>query len=125
MAYFVYVVALDPAVAKLARFRARNPGLALDAELVYVGQSAHEPDCRYRQHKECHGPVIRFSCICERPLGDFSRNLSNRYVRTYGRYLRRDLYERFNPIRTRAAAERAEKQLARDLAARGFGVWWA
>ncbi len=125
MPYHVYVVALDPSVAKSPRFRARNPDLAIDAECVYVGQSAHEPDCRYRQHKECHGPVIRFSCICERPLGDFSKNLSNRCVRTYGRFLRRDLYERQNPIRTRVQAERLEKELARTLAAKGFGVWCA
>ncbi|MCX5787557.1 MAG: hypothetical protein NTX64_03470 [Elusimicrobia bacterium] len=124
MPYYVYVVALDPAVKKSARFRDRNPGLASDAPCYYVGQSAHEPDCRYRQHKECHGPVIRFSCICAKPLGDFSRNLSNRYVREYGRFLKRELYEHHNPMRTRAEAERREAGLASELRAQGCGVWW-
>lgn len=125
MAYYVYVIALDPGVRKLARFRARNQGLEPDAPCVYVGQSAHEPDCRYRQHKECHGPVIRFSCICERPLGDFSRRLSNRLVRDHGTHLARGLYESRNPLKSRAQAEAAEAALAAELKARGFGVWWS
>ncbi len=124
MPYFVYVIELDPAVARIRRFRDRNPRMDLDGRCLYVGQSAHEPDCRYRQHKECHGRNIRFSCICDRKSGRFRKNLSNRYARKYGLFLRRQLYEKRNPIRTRKQAERIEHELAMRLRASGHGVWW-
>ncbi len=124
MPYYVYVIELDPEVAAISRFCERNPEMEPGGPCYYVGQSVHEPDCRYRQHKECHGPVIKFSCICEKPKGDFSKNLSNRYARKYGRWLKRDLFEKRNPLRTRREAEAMEARLAAELQARGCGVWW-
>ncbi len=124
MRYYVYVISLEPEVGKIARFRERNPDMDPGAECYYVGQSIHEPDCRYRQHKECHGPVIKFSCICERPKGDFSKNLGNRYARKFGTHLQRSLFEKYNPLPTRAEAERVEKMLAIQLQLKGCGVWW-
>lgn len=125
MPYYVYVIELESAVAKIGRFRERNPDMEIGAPCYYVGQTAHEPDCRYRQHKECHGPVIKFTCICARPLGDFSKNLSNRYARKFGLWLKREKFERYNPIKTRKEAERIEKVLALKLRNEGAGVWWA
>ncbi|MFH1723431.1 MAG: hypothetical protein ABII00_02295 [Elusimicrobiota bacterium] len=126
MPFHVYVIELDPAVASAsARFRKRNPGMEPGARCFYVGQSYHDPDCRYRQHKVCHGKDIRFRCICDARAGLIAENRSNVYVRKYGLYLRRRLFEGLNPFRTRKAAEDAEARLAKSLKAEGHGVWWA
>ncbi|MDX6768186.1 MAG: hypothetical protein SF051_01530 [Elusimicrobiota bacterium] len=123
--YFVYAIELDPEVKKRPRFVARNPDMLEFGRCFYVGQSIHEPECRYRQHKECHGDDITFACICAVKRGVFTKRLSNNYARRFGVRLHREAYEGLNPIRTRKQAERLEDQLARDLQADGHGVWWA
>ncbi len=124
MPYYVYVVELDEAVKKVRKFAERNPSMLPFGRCFYVGQSIHDPDCRYRQHKECHGDAITFACICDRKQGRFTKRLSNGFARRFGKFLARDVYERFNPIRTRKDAERREAELARELQADGHGVWW-
>lgn len=125
MPCYVYVIELDPAVSwEVKRFRERNPDMEPGGRCYYVGQSAHEPDCRYRQHKLCHGKNVRFDCICEAGTRPVSRNVSNRYVRKYGMWLKRRLFERHNPVRTRKRAEALEAKLARGLQSQGHGVWW-
>jgi len=123
--FHVYVVELDPAVAGIRRFRERNRDMDPDLPCYYVGQSAHEPACRYRQHRLCHGKNVDFDCICGRgrPLV-IKKNVSNRYVRKYGKWLKGALFEKHNPLKTRAEAERMEKELAKELQAKGHGVWW-
>lgn len=121
----MYVIELDAAVRRVRRFAERNPSMGPDGRCYYVGQSAHEPECRYRQHKECRGSAITFSCICGRRRGRFTKRLSNRYVRRFGFRLARSLYERFNPVDTRAHAEALERALAARLQAEGHGVYWA
>lgn len=123
--YFVYVIELDPVVVgESKRFRDRNPDMKPGARCFYVGQSYHEPDCRYRQHKLCHGGRVDFDCVCERRTRTIQKNVSNRFVREYGRWLSRDIYERHNPVRTRKRAEELEERLALELRSRGHGVWW-
>ena len=124
MAYHVYVIELDEAVKRVKKFAERNAGMLPYGRCFYVGQSIHDPDCRYRQHKECWGDEISFSCICDRKQGRFTKRLSNGFARRFGKFLARDLYERHNPLRSRAEAERMEERLARELQADGHGVWW-
>ena len=123
--YYVYVVELDPAVAGSKRFRERNPGLEPGAKCYYVGQSVHEPDCRYRQHKECRGKGASFRCICGAVRRTLTRRLSSPIVRRYGRWLKRELFEEYNPLPDRKEAEAMEEALARRLRIKGNGVWWS
>jgi hypothetical protein len=122
--YYVYVIELDAAVKKSRKFLERNAGMLPFGQCYYVGQSVHDPDCRYRQHKECWGDEISFACICHRRKGRFTKRLSNYFARKHGRFLARKLFEHLNPLPTRADAERAEERLARELQADGHGVWW-
>ena len=74
MSYFVYVVELDNDNFKLPnKFKKDNPhiwdesGEKISSEnpkMFYVGQSAHDPECRFSQHKHCFGENIEHSCIC-------------------------------------------------------------
>lgn len=92
--YYVYVVELDDAVGP--RVNPQYPS-------VYVGQSAVPPEQRFAQHKT----GIRAS----------------RYVRKHGKWLRKRLYQRFNPLPTREAALAAEQHLAQALRNRGYTVF--
>jgi hypothetical protein len=92
--YYVYVIELtDEAGPRL------NPRRAC----VYVGQSVHTPDERFRQHKAGYK--------------------ASRKVQRHGRWLRRKLYEQYNPIATREEAEKMERWLAEYLRERGFTVF--
>lgn len=124
MPFYVYVIELDPQVRKSRKFLERNAGMLPYGRCFYVGQSIHEPDCRYRQHKECHGPDTTFSCICAKRVGRLKKKVSNHFARKYGQRLHREAFERHNPVASRAAAERLESELARELQADGHGVWW-
>ena len=102
--YYVYVVELDPQVAKLRKFRQKNPEYIMGNGCVYVGQSSREPTLRFEQHKEGYK--------------------SNKYAREYGIRLRPELYEKYNPIPTRKDAEEIEKMLGKQLRKQGIGVWF-
>ena len=71
--YYVYVIELDPKVADLRKFRAKNPKYIKGNGCVYVGQSSKKPEVRFQQHKEGYK--------------------SNKYARYYGVKLRPDIYE--------------------------------
>lgn len=122
--FFVYVVELDGAVKDVRKFADRNPDMLPFGRCFYVGQSIHDPDCRYRQHKECYGGRTAFSCICDRRQGRLTKRLSNSFARRFGLHLARDKYEHLNPLASRAKAERMEAELAAALQADGHGVWW-
>ena len=102
--YFVYVIELDPAVAALRKFQAKNPKYISGNDCVYVGQSSRKPSLRFEQHKEGYK--------------------SNKYAKYYGIKLRPDLYEQYNPIPTRKDAEEIEEMLGKTLRSRGYGVWF-
>ena len=123
MPYYVYVIALAPSVSQLKKFRERNRGRDPDRDCLYIGQSIHDPDCRYRQHKECRSGG-RFRCICGAVKKILTKNLSNSLVRRYGTHLARGLYEEYNPLPSRREAEAMEEALARRLRLHGHGVWW-
>ena len=79
--YYVYVIELDPKVADLRKFRAKNPKYIKGNGCVYVGQSSKKPEVRFEQHKEGYK--------------------SNKYAKYYGIKLRPDIYEKYNPIPSR------------------------
>jgi hypothetical protein len=69
---------------------------------VYVGQSMHAPEKRFAQHQA----GIRAA----------------RSVRRSGLWLRRRLFDRWNPLPSRAESEQAEQHLAEQLRAHGYVV---
>ena len=91
--YYVYVIELDPAVADLRKFRAKNPKYIKGNGCVYVGQSSRKPNIRFEQHKEGYK--------------------SNKYAQQFGLKLRPDLFEKYNPIPTRKDAEEIEEMLGK------------
>ena len=70
---------------------------------LYVGQTAHTPEERLAKH------------------GNHER--SSRHVRGHVVGLRPDLYQEYNPLRTRAEAEAKEKWLADQLRSQGYDVY--
>ena len=67
--FYVYVIELKHEVYPETKFANENPGWtpAEGRSCYYVGQSAHKPGCRYRQHKAKPGDGAVFTCQC--PLG--------------------------------------------------------
>jgi len=102
--YHVYVIELDPSVLKTRRVKDENPDYVEGMDCLYVGQTAKTPKERFEQHKDGYK--------------------SNRYTKKYGVRLRPDLYERYNPIKTRERAEEMEQRLAAKLRTRGYAVWY-
>jgi len=104
MPYYVYVIELEKTVAEIQKFRGENPDYLSGKACFYVGQSACLPAVRFAQHKDGYK--------------------HNRYAKKYGLWLRPRLYERYNPINTRAESEAQEKSLALKLRSKGYGVWY-
>jgi hypothetical protein len=102
--YHIYVIELDPRVLKARKVKDENPEYVEGMQCLYVGQTARTPEERFEQHKEGYK--------------------SNKYTKKYGLRLRPDLYERYNPIRTRERAEEMEEKLAAKLRTRGYAVWF-
>ena len=100
--YSVYVIELDRAVLKSKKFREAKPEHDPAKACLYVGMTAKSPDERFAQHKAGYK-----AC---------------RFVKTHGRWLRRRMYERFNPMTYRQAC-RKEPSLANDLRSKGHAVW--
>ena len=76
---------------------------------VYVGQSANVPTVRFKEHVRGK----RYCETCEKkhyvPIGHWVR-------------LRKDLYQKYNPLPSREAAEKIEKHLAQVLRHQGYRV---
>jgi hypothetical protein len=97
----VYVVLLDPAVAKIRKVRADNPDRDRKKPCVYVGMTGLTPEERFANHKA--------------GIKDAS------LVKRYGVRLMPELYEHLNPMPYEAAA-RMEMDLAEDLRRAGYTV---
>jgi hypothetical protein len=93
MPYHVYVIELEDAI---------GPRANSNYPQVYVGQTWLTPDERFAQHKA----GLRAS----------------RHVKRYGKWLRRKLYERYNPIATQEEAKAKEAWLAEHLRRMGYTV---
>ncbi len=140
MPYHVYVVELDPEKFNPPKkFRKQNDhiwgpdgnGPDKDTQFFYVGQSAHEPECRFSQHKHCFGENIEHSCICgmECTCCDdghiIRKNMSNSWVRVHGLWLRKRKFSHYNPIDTQENAKKKEKWLAEKLRKQGHASYFA
>ena len=100
--YNVYVVALDGKVLQHTGFRQANPHHKSGKPCLYIGMTSKTPDERLRQHKAGYR--------------------ASKYVKRYGKWLRRRLYEDYNPL-TREEAVELEVTLAEDLRRKGYAVW--
>jgi predicted GIY-YIG superfamily endonuclease len=98
----VYVVELEPAVLTHRRFREANPQHIPDKACLYVGMTSLNPEERFKNHK--------------------SGIKAAAYVKRYGKWLRRRLYERLNPM-SYEDAKGMEVALAERLRGRGYAVW--
>ena len=139
MPYFVYVVELDVKNFKPPmKFKRDNPHIWNDfgekissgaVKMFYVGQSAHDPKCRFSQHKNCFGDDITFSCICGMNCTccdnehTIRRNMSNPWVREYGLWLRKRMYSKFNPIETYEESIDLEKEITEKLKLKGHAAY--
>ena len=103
MPYYVYVIELEKRVKKTRKFIKANPNIDLTKPCVYVGQSVRPPQKREKQHYEGHK--------------------SSWWVREFGIQLLPELFEIYNPLKTRAMAEKAERILTKHLRKEGYGVW--
>jgi hypothetical protein len=100
--YSVYVVALEADALKHASFREANPNHIPGKPCLYVGMTSKTPDERFQQHK--------------------SGYKASKYVKRYGKWLRRRLYEHHNPL-THDQAVELEVTLAESLRDKGYAVW--
>jgi hypothetical protein len=100
----VYVIELDSGVLAVKKFVEANPHMKAGMDCLCVGQTAHDPEVRFAQHKR------GYKC--------------NRFAKQYGKRLRPDLVPpAMKPLMTRDQAEAAEVLLAIGLRLRGFAVW--
>jgi predicted GIY-YIG superfamily endonuclease len=103
MAYNVYVIELDKEVLVSKKFREKNPHMNPRRACYYVGQTSHDPDTRFKQHKAGYK--------------------ANRFVKKYGLRLVPRKFKKFNPIGKRKDAEQIEQWLTSRLRKKGYGVW--
>jgi len=89
------------------RFMARNPHyrhrILFRKPCVYVGQTALDPEERFRQHKSGYK-----AC---------------RIAKKYGTDLMKKAYRDLNPVPASEAVEQ-ERALALRLRRKGYAVWW-
>jgi hypothetical protein len=103
MAYNVYVIELDKEVMTSKKFREKNPKINPSLAYFYVGQTAHDPITRFKQHKAGYK--------------------ANGLVKKYGLRLVPKIYSHFNPISKRKEAEKIEQWVALKLREKGHGIW--
>lgn len=99
----VYVIELADEARTVRRVKEANPNANPKMKCVYVGSTAKTPEERFKIHKA--GGKQSASVVCK-----------------YGRRLVPAFY-RDLPLMTRPAAERKEKQLAKQLRVKGYTVW--
>ena len=98
----IYVIELNREVLNEKKFVNANPNHDPEKACLYVGMTGLSPDERFQNHKDGYK--------------------SNRYVKKYGKYLRRRIYEKYNPM-TYDEAKKMEVELAENLHAKGYAVW--
>ena len=124
MSYYVYVIELDPVVMKSQRWRSENSEQSSD-KCYYVGQSAHEPECRYNQHVTPRGSSCRCSCDFRfgQEVNPFQIGRA-RFAKNHSLRLCRDLYAHLNPLDSQSESIDAEKRLGESLRREGHGAWY-
>ncbi len=102
----VYVILLCDAIwSEKKKFRAKNPHYRPRSgnPCVYVGETALDPENRFKQHMDGYK--------------------SSKFVKNYGRRLLPEMYEHLNPVPHDEATE-WEERLAVRLQRKGYAVWW-
>ncbi len=102
----LYLVELDPRVALDPAFQKANPRFIPGLPSFYCGSSSQQPGDRFAEHISG------------------GRNFS-RIAHRYGMRLRMDLVPDAEKRMPRERAIKAEVRLARELRAKGYGVWQA
>jgi hypothetical protein len=102
----IYLVELDPRAALDPVFLKANPRYLPGLACFYAGSSSQRPEDRFVEHVTG------------------GRNAS-RIAHRYGQRLRMDLVPDAGKRMTRERAIKAEVRLARELRAKGYGVWQA
>ena len=102
----IYLVELDPSVAADPVFQRANPRYVSGAACYYAGSTSQDPEARFHEHMSG------------------TRNAS-RIAHRFGRILRMDLVPSAGKRFPRVRALKEEVRLARELRAKGFGVWQA
>lgn len=97
----VYVILLDPAVARHPSIRRLNPGRDPEKPCIYVGMTGLPVEHRFENHR--HG--YKSAWVVEK----------------YGLRLLPELFAHLNPMPFEAAAQ-MEMDLAEDLRAQGYTV---
>ncbi|MFC1538974.1 GIY-YIG nuclease family protein [Candidatus Latescibacterota bacterium] len=110
MSYNVYVIELDKEFGETKKAKKANPFRNPDKPYVYVGYTSKIPMERFRQH------------MSGKP-GKKGYKLFSRVVYKYGIRLLPDLYEKYNPIPSKAEAMKMEILLAESLRKQGYTVW--
>ena len=103
MVYNVYVIELDKEVLSSKKFREKNPCMNTGKACFYVGQTIHDPETRFKQHKAGYK--------------------ANRFAKKYGVRLVPQIFSKFNPIAKRKEAEYIEQWITEKLREKGHGVW--
>lgn len=102
----LYLVELDPDIMSNLVFQRANPRYVLGMPCFYAGSTSQTPEARFREHKSG------------------GRNAS-RVVHGFCENLRMDLVPSAGKRFPRERALKEEVRLARELRAKGFGVWQA
>ena len=98
----VYVIRLDAAVLGNRKFAQRNEQYQAGKPCVYVGSTSLSPEERFKKHKD----GIK----------------ANRFVRDFGLYLMKRVYQKFPP-QTWPEILKTEKLLAERLRRKSYAVW--
>lgn len=110
--YSVYVIELSKKVfTENKKFRESNPQYNGTLQCLYVGATALSPRERLQQHLKGHRNARGHKLYAD-------------VAYRYGRYLRPSLYTHLKQVKTRAEAEKLEKELAMELRKRGYAVWF-
>lgn len=110
--YRIYVIELSKKVfSESTKFREANPQYNGVLECLYVGMTSKSPNQRFEQHKK----GLR---------SKKGHKLASNIVQKYGLYLRPSLYNHIDPVRSRSAALKLEKELALELRRKRYAVWF-
>ena len=110
--YRIYVVELSKRVyTENWKFRAANPQFNGVLQCLYVGMTSKTPKERFEQHKTGY-------------RNKKGHKLSSNLVQKYGMYLRPSLYNRIEPLSSRAEALKMEEKVALDLRRQRYAVWF-
>ena len=110
MSYYIYVIELDREFGETKKAKEANPFRNPNKPYVYVGYTSKTPEERFKQH------------MLGKP-GKRGYKLCSKIVYKYGIRLLPNLYEKYNPIRSKEDAMKTEILLAESLRKRGYTVW--